>query len=388
MNDSFHLGRIAGFPLAVNWSVLVILWLLTWNLADNLLPHGAPGHSSATYWVAGFVAAILFLGSLLAHELAHALVARKFGVEVKGLTLWLFGGVASLGGEAKTPSADFRIAIAGPATSLSLAIGFGLITATLIVLDAADVLASAVGWLAGINLMLGIFNLIPGAPLDGGRVLRAWLWRRHGDRTRAALSATRAGQKVAYGLIWLGIFEFLLGANIGGLWMVFIGWFVLTAAKAEEADIRTRALLAGVRVGDVMSRDPDTGPDWLTIDEFVQEYVLGKRHSAYPVKGHDGRIDGLVTLAQIRAALPENRGTTRVGDVAIPLARVPIASPGDELMGLLSRLSAETGGRALVFEGDVLVGIVTPTDVTKAIEIRALDDGSRPLALRSRHTVA
>lgn len=304
MNEDIRLGRIAGFPVAINWSVLVIVWLLTWSLADGSLPHAAPGHSPGTYWIAGLAGALLFFGSLLAHELAHAVVARRAGVEVKGLTLWLFGGVATLGGEASTPRHDFRIAAVGPATSLGLAAGFGVVAASLNGLGAAHLVVAVAGWLAGINLLLGVFNLVPGAPLDGGRILRAFLWRRRGDRTRAAISAAHAGRVVGYGLIGLGLLEFLIGASLGGLWLVFIGWFILSAARAEEAHIVARHVLAGVRVGDVMSRSPQVAPGWITVDEFVDRYLLGNRHSAYPVEGLDGRIHGLLTLAQLRVVQP------------------------------------------------------------------------------------
>lgn len=249
MGDDLRLGRVAGFPLAMNWSVLVIAWLLTWSLATGSFPNEAPGHSEGTYWAVGLAAAVVFFGSLLAHELAHALVARRHGVEVKGLTLWLFGGVATLGSEPRTPRADFRIAVAGPATSLALAAGFGLVASGLMLVGVAHIVVVAASWLSGINLMLGVFNLIPGAPLDGGRLLRAFLWNHHGDRVRAAVTAAQAGAVVGYGLISLGLLEFLVGASAGGLWLVFIGWFVLNAARAEKAHVLPRDAPGLVRDG-------------------------------------------------------------------------------------------------------------------------------------------
>lgn len=372
MSDNIRLGRVAGFPVAVNWSVLVILALFTWSLAGYSLPAAAPGHAPATYWLAGFGGALLLLASLLAHELAHALVASRAGLEVKGVTLWLFGGVASLGGEAKKPGADFRIAAVGPATSLALAAASAGVAAALDALAVAHILVSVAWWLAGTNLVLGLFNLIPGAPLDGGRILRAYLWRRHGDRVRAAVSAARAGQLVGYALIGLGLFQLFAGASIGGLWMAFIGWFLLGAAQAEQASVTTRHHLDGVRVGDVMSTDPHTGASWFTVDEFIQRYVLGDRHSAYPVVGVDGAVEGLVTLAQLRAVPPDARTSTRVRDVAIPLAQVPTATPAEPLIGLLERLSPQSGGRALVFDAGNLVGILTRADIARAIELSTL----------------
>lgn len=260
MGDDIKLGRVAGFPLATNWSVLVIGWLLTWSLATGSFPHEAPGHASWTYWLAGLGAAVAFFVSLLAHEVAHALVARRNGIAVKGLTLWLFGGVAELSGDAPTPGADFRIAAAGPASSLGLAAGFALLAAAVHALDAAHLLVVAVAWLAGINLMLGVFNLIPGAPLDGGRVLRALLWHGHGDRVRATVSAARAGAVVGYGLVGFGLLQFLIGASVGGLWLVFIGWFVLSAARVADSRRPDPPGATGLRVADVMTTSPSVAP--------------------------------------------------------------------------------------------------------------------------------
>lgn len=375
IDGDMKLGRVAGFPLAMNWSVLIIASLLAWSLATASFPHHAAGHSSGTYWVAGLSAALVFFGSLLAHEVAHAVVARRNGVEVEGITLWLFGGVARLGGESPTAGADFRIAIAGPATSLALGVGLGAVAIALDALDVAHLLVVVARWLSGINLMLGVFNLVPGAPLDGGRVLRAFLWRRHGDRVRAAISATRAGAMVGYGLIGLGFFEFLAGVSVGGLWLVFIGWFVLSAARAEEADIRTRQALDGLRVRDVMTPRPVVAPGWITVDEFIERYLFGNRHSAYPVEGPDGRIVGLVTLAQLRDVQPVARRTTRVQDVALALDRVSVVAPDEALASILARLTPEAGGRALAFDHGDLVGILTPADVARAAELRGISGG-------------
>lgn len=372
MSGDIKLGSVAGFPLAMNWSVLVIAWLLTWSLATGSFPYDAPGHAEATYWVVGFAAAVVFFGSLLAHELAHALVARSAGIEVKGLTLWLFGGVASLGGESPTPRADFRIAVAGPATSLGLAAGFAALASGLQLIGVAHILVVAARWLSGINLILGVFNLIPGAPLDGGRILRSILWRRHGDRVRAAVTATRAGTVVGYGLIGLGLVEFLAGASVGGLWLVFIGWFILGAARAEEADTLTRDALGGLRVTEVMSPRPVVAPGWITVGEFIERYLFGSRHSAYPVEGSEGTIAGLVTLAQVRGLPPGERDSTRVVDIAVALGDVAVAAPGDSLVLLIERLTQDSGGRALVFDHGELVGIVTATDIARATQLRDL----------------
>jgi Zn-dependent protease len=372
VRDTIPLGRIAGFPVKVHWSVLVILWLFTWSLASSL-PSVVKGYSPGAYWLAGACGALVLLASLLAHELAHAVVARRSGVAVGDVTLWLFGGVTTLGGEAKTPKAAFRIAIAGPATSLVLAAAFGGLVVALHALRAPHIVVGVASWLGVINLLLGLFNLLPGAPLDGGRVLRAFLWRRHGDSVRAGIGAAHAGRVLAFILIALGLAEFMAGGLIGGVWLAFIGWFIFAASRDEEHRITTQQVFAGLRVAEAMTARPHTAPAWLTVDDFIQHYVLGDRHSAYPVADLDGSIVGLVTLNQLREVGPARRAATRVGDIALPLTVVPTATPQEPLTALLERMSAAgPRSRALVFEDGQLAGIVTPTDLARLIDVYRL----------------
>ena len=382
MRDAIPLGRIAGFPVSVNWSVLVILWLFTWSLASTL-PTTVKGYEPLAYWLAGACGALVLLASLLAHELAHAVVARRSGVAVKSVTLWLFGGVTTLGGEAKTPKAALRIAIAGPATSLALAATFGGLVAALHTVRAAPIVIGVASWLAFINLVLGLFNLLPGAPLDGGRVLRAYLWRRHGDSVRAGIGAAHAGRVVAFVLIALGLAEFVAGGLVGGVWLAFIGWFIFAASREEEARISTQQLFAGMRVADAMTAQPHTAPGWISVEDFIQRFVLGDRHSAYPVSERDGSIVGLVTLTQLRHVAPNLRTTTSVGEIALPLQSVPTAVPQEPLNALLERM-APVGprSRALVIDGREVVGIVTPSDVARLIDVdRLAEPGPAPATL-------
>ncbi len=372
MRDAIPLGRVAGFPVSVHWSVLVILWLFTWSLASTL-PGVVKGYAPGAYWLAGACGALVLLASLLAHELAHAVVARRSGVAVKDVTLWLFGGVTTLGGEAKTPKSAFRIAIAGPATSLVLAAAFAGLVAALHAVRAAPIVVGVASWLSVINLVLGLFNLLPGAPLDGGRVLRAILWRRHGDSVRASIGAAHAGRVVAFVLIGLGLAEFVAGGVIGGVWLAFIGWFIFAASREEEHRITSRQVFAGMRVADAMTAGPHTAPGWISAEDFIQRFVLGHRHSAYPVTDPDGSIVGLVTLAQLRDVAAARRATTRVADIALPLSAVPTAAPQEPLTALLERMSAAgPRSRALVFEGARVVGIVTPTDLARLVDVYRL----------------
>lgn len=372
MSDAIPLGRFAGFQIKVHWSVIVILWLFTWSLA-TALPDAVKGYSRPIYWVAGACGALILLGSLLAHELAHAVVARRMGVRVGDVTLWLFGGLTTLQGEAKTPKAAFRIAIAGPVTSLALSGLFAALAAELSIVRAGALAISVVWWLAVINLVLGLFNLLPGAPLDGGRLVRACLWRRYGDSARAAVGAAHAGRVVAVILIVLGLAEFLVGGLVGGVWLAFIGWFIFSAAREEELQLTTRQALAGVRVVDAMTADPRSAPGEVTAEEFIERYLLGAPHSAYPVADPDGSIVGLVTLRQLRGVAPGRRATTTVREIALPLDRVPTAAPLEPLSAVIERLAAAGHcSRALVVDGGTVVGIITPSDLARLIEVYRL----------------
>ena len=371
MDGGVPLGKVAGFPVSAHWSVLVIMWLFTWSLAATL-PDAAPGYAPIAYWIAGACGAAVLLASLLAHELTHAVVARRAGIKVQGVKLWLFGGIARLEGDADTPRTAFWIAASGPAVSLGLAAVFAGAAAGLRAVGTADIVVAVAWWLAAINLVLGLFNLLPGAPLDGGRILRAYLWRRHGDAARAAVGAARAGKIVAYVLIGIGLLEFLAGSLVGGVWMAFIGWFLLTASRDEETAILTRQSLAGVSVADVMTARPHTAPGWISVEEFIQRYLLGDRHSSYPVENSDGKITGLITLNQLRDVPPDRRTTTLIRDVAIPRGQVPTAEPHEPLTALLERLASVAGGRALVVEAGQVIGIVTASDIARVIDVRRL----------------
>ncbi len=368
MNETLRLGTIAGVRIGVNWSVLVIFGLLLFGLAFGQFPALYPDHPTATYVVAGAIAAVVFFLSLLAHEVSHAVVARREGVEVEGITLWLFGGVAKLKGEAPTPAADLRIAGVGPLVSLLLGIGFGGLAFLAGQWGVEELAVAALTWLAFINVVLAVFNLFPAAPLDGGRILRGILWWRTGDRVKAAVTAARAGRGFGFLLIMGGIALVLLLPGIGGLWLALIGWFISSAAGAEEQHARVQGTLGDVRVSDVMTREPLTVPGALTVAQLLDDYVLQHRHSAYPVVDSWGRAQGLVTLASIRGVSPEERASATLEQVAYPMQQLPVAGPSERLVDVLPRLSPEHR-RILVLQDGQLVGLVTTTDITRALEL-------------------
>lgn len=376
MEANVRLGRIAGIPVGMNWSLLIAFWLIAWNLAAGRFPREAPGHSVAAYWWAAAIAALLFFASLLAHEVGHALLARREGVAVADITLWLFGGVARLQGDVASAAAEARIAVVGPLVSLALAGVFGLVAAGF-ARAGLPLPADVCRWLAIINAVLAVFNLVPAFPLDGGRVLRALLWQWRGRRTWATAIAARAGRVFGYALIVFGLFELFVGGSAAGLWSVFLGWFLLSAARAEESAVLVQHALAGVRVADVMSPDPVVAPCWLTVDDFLRTYVMQHRFTSFPLHDFGGKLDGLVTLSRLKRVPSEQRATTRVRDVALDLASTPTAGPAEPLSRVLGRLSGDGEQRILVLDEGKLVGIVTPTDVARVLQRASLDGAPR-----------
>lgn len=366
MSASFRLGRIAGVPVGVNWSVLVIFALIAAGLSAGQFPNAYPDRSPWAYALAGISAAVVFLLGLLAHEVSHAVVAQRNGIPVKGITLWLFGGVAELQGEADTPGKELRIAGVGPLVSLLLGGVFAGVAALLAAGDADSLLVGTFGWLAGINVALAVFNILPAAPLDGGRLLRAALWKARGDRTWAAVVSARAGRVLGWLLIAFGLVQFLLGAAFGGLWLALIGWFLLGAAGAEERQAQVGEALSGVRVSDVMSTDPQTVPADLRVAEFIDRYLLGYRHTAFPL-AEDGRPVGLVSLERVSQVPPDQRERVGLREVACNEKDLTITNPEERLTDLLPRLSRCADGRALVVTEGRLVGIVSPSDVNRAM---------------------
>jgi Zn-dependent protease/CBS domain-containing protein len=373
MLSSIPLGRIGGVRIGLNVSVLVIVVILVAGLAFGRFPAVFPGRSPVVYLLAGLVSAVLFLASLLAHELAHAVTARRYGIEVSQITLWLLGGMAELRGEPRSPRADLLIAVVGPVTSLLAGLVFGALALLVNAFTGAALLAGTFAYLAGVNVLLAVFNLIPAAPLDGGRVLRAALWARWGDRTRAAIAAARAGRVFGFLLIALGFLQVVTGTGFQGLWLVLIGMFVIGAASAEEQQTRLGRALYGVRVGDVMSGPPVTAHPDETVDGLIDRVVMRHRLSTYPLVDEDGAFAGLVTLNRIRQVGQDRRTTTRLRDIACPPQEVPQAHPEDLLTELLGRMNGCADGRAVVLDpGGHLIGLLTPTDISRAVQTAGL----------------
>lgn len=375
MRDSFTLGRIAGVPFGVNWSWLVVFALIVWTLATGIFPTTNEGLSDGTYVAMAVVAAFLFFGSLLAHELGHALQARREGMEIDGITLWLFGGVARFKGMFQSAGAEFRIAIAGPLVSLALGLAFAFFAWGLDLPQAVDGVAF---WLGYINLTLLVFNLLPALPLDGGRVFRSALWAIRRDFAWATHVAAAVGRAFGYLLVGGGIALLIFQGAFSGAWLAFIGWFLLQAAGAEDRYLLARQALHGLHVRDLVVREPVTTSPDLTIGQFMDDVVRHKHYTSYPVT-ENGHVVGLLPFRCV-ARVPRSeweRHTVR--DCMLPAEDVPVVSEDDELIDAAGDLAESDIHRALVLDGGRFVGLLSATDVARALEVRRAGRGRAPV---------
>ncbi|MFJ3927057.1 site-2 protease family protein [Streptomyces sp. NPDC090022] len=351
----------------MHWSVLLIFAVIVVGLAEGRLPEAYPGHVWPVYGAVGLLAAVVFFASLLAHELAHAVLARRNGVEVDDIVLWLLGGAARLKAEAPTPAAELRIAGVGPLVSLVLGAFFALAAWLLDMASAPGLAVEVLAWLAAINILLAVFNVIPAAPLDGGRLLRALLWWRTGDRLRATEGATAAGRAFGWFLMVVGLLLFARGDVAGGLWLAMIGWFLATAATVEGQQAHLRGLLTGIPVRHAMTPDPVTAPVGLTVADFLAGPRYRYRHSAFPVTGDGSALVGLITLEAARKVPEERRHAVTVEQIMLPLSQVTVVGADDSLADLLPRIEPGPEHRVLVLDEDRLVGIVSASDVSRTV---------------------
>ncbi|MBI4200891.1 MAG: site-2 protease family protein [Chloroflexi bacterium] len=367
MKASFRLGRIAGVEVGVHYTWLVAFALITWTLADGFFPSTYRGWAQATYWITGAISAILLFGSVLVHELAHSLVARRRGLPVQGITLFIFGGVSSIAGEAKTARDEFVIAVVGPVTSLVLAALFW--AAWVLLFQGKDPLSAIVAYLALINAMLGVFNLLPGFPLDGGRVLRAAIWGATRSLSKATRVAATVGQLMAFGFIGWGVFQLLQGNVLGGLWIAFIGWFLNGAADSARRETAVQDALRGITVREVMDSNPETAATETSVDALVRECFLQRGRRALPVQ-EDGRLVGIVTLTDVKGVPPERWPATRVAEI---MTRGPLyaVAPSDDVAEALKLLAEHGLNQVPVTTEGRVVGLLSRADVIRYLHFLA-----------------
>ncbi len=366
----FKLFEISGIQITIDYSWLIIFLLVAWGLSAGYFPRLFPDYSPQFYWVAGIFAALLLFASILIHELSHSITAIRAGIKIPEITLFIFGGVARLSQEPTNPRTELKIAVAGPLASFVLALAFGVLARVL----GGPVPGMVVGiftYLAWINLALGIFNLVPGYPLDGGRILRALVWWRTGSVARATKLASNIGQGFAWALMILGGVQIFIGELIGGLWLIFIGMFLRGIAASGYQEVMVKQSLEGVPVKDLLVENPVTIAPEVTLERAASEYFLRYGHGGFPVV-RDGTTLGLLSLAQIKDVPEEARKSKTAGDVMIPLDEDIRIHPDESLLGAFKKMTQRGIGRLLVMRGNEMVGMITKTGMLRFLEIKRL----------------
>jgi Zn-dependent protease/CBS domain-containing protein len=367
--SGWKIGRVAGIDLAIHPSWLVIAFLLTFSLADAFFPRVIPGWTAGQYWLLGAGTAVLFFGSVLAHELSHAIVARRLGLKVGGITLFIFGGATTIETDSASARDEALIALAGPLTSLVIG---GLLLVAGALIPQAQVQA-LVGWLGVINVALGGFNLVPGYPMDGGRVLRAILWRLRGDRLVATRQAAMVGRVIGYLMVAGGIYWALRSRDIGsGLWLALVGWFLATAAEATLQQAGVERSLSGVRVRDAMDLSPPAVSPNESVADLVSERMLRGDDRSFLVRHEDGGLAGVVTLGDVRRLPRDAWADRRVTDIMTRYGDLATIGPDEPLAEALRMLQEREVGQLPVIgdEARQPLGLVTRRGILRLIDAR------------------
>jgi len=365
---SIKLGRFFGIPVEINPTWFIIFVLVAASLAFSQYPSDSrfQGWGQFGYLLAGIVSALLFFASIVFHELSHSLVAKAGGLKIERVTLFMFGGVAQMSEEPRTARSEFLMAIAGPASSFVLAGAFFALGTISRALGAPSWIWGPLGYLATVNLVVAIFNLLPGFPLDGGRVLRAILWQATGDQLKATRWAARSGQFIGYSMVALAVFGVLQG-NLGLIWFGLIGWFIATLADSAYKRQVAMSRISALTVRSAMSPEPMLAPGEITLEQLAHDYVLGGRHSRYPVI-LDGQVIGLVSLSRVKSVPREQWGSLKVADVADRDITGLVIDADAPLESALPRLSGERPGALLAVSQGRLIGILTRSDLLRVLD--------------------
>jgi Zn-dependent protease/CBS domain-containing protein len=406
MGGGFRFGRIFGIELRIDWGLFIIFWLVAVTLGSGLFPAQHPEWSPLLTWSVALLAATLFFASVLAHEMSHALVARSFGIPVESITLFIFGGVANMKREPDSPKAELAVAAVGPATSIVIGIlasTLGSILAgpsvaaaavdeALLVTYHAGPLATLLLWLGPVNVILGLFNLVPGFPLDGGRVLRALLWSATKDLRKATLWASKSGQAFGFLLIFLGISmafgfraPFLGGGWLNGIWLAFIGWFLNNAAAASyQHVVVVKELLEDVPVTRLMRPNPAAVSPETTIETLVDEFLMATDQRAFPVTVGD-RLVGIVCLQDVRKVPRAQWSLTTVGEVMTPREQLSVVTPEESAADAFQKLAGTDFEQLPVVSNGHLEGVVRRRDVMRWLELQQIGESPAYVAWRPGH---
>lgn len=367
--NGFRIGRIFGFTIRIDFSWFVIFFLILWTFTVAVFPRQVPGLAPGVYIAMAVAGTLIFFSSLLMHELSHSIVARRRGIEIEGITLFIFGGVSQTRGEPDSARDEFVIAGVGPLTSLAIGLALGGVAYVLSRLNVTPAVFVVLQYTAMLNVIIAVFNLMPGFPLDGGRLFRAAVWKFTGDLRRATKVASTAGSVFGWLLVGLGLLQAFFGAVVGGLWLVFIGWFLRNAAIMSWRQYLVKQALEGVRADQVMSRDPvGVSPD-LPLDELTNDYFLRQKYVVYPVVDGDGRKPlGVIGLSQVRGVPKEEWPARRVRDTMAPLDETNTVESTDDVDHVMDRLRTSSSKRVLVLDDGRLVGIISPADIAAWLE--------------------
>ncbi len=360
---SWKIARIMGIPIRVHFTWFIVFGLITWSLSTFYFPKAAPDLPAASYWIKGALAALLLFVSVAFHELAHSFVARKYKLSIESITLFIFGGVAQMKGEPPHPKAEFRIAVAGPLSSFFLSVLFFFLS-----MNTAGGIKALFSYLAQINLIIGVFNLIPGFPMDGGRVLRSAIWSKTKNFFYATQKASSIGRKIALFFIFFGIFS-LFTRMPGGLWLMLIGWFLYTAAQTSYQQSTLQESLSGIKVRDIMVRDIVSLSPLLSIDEAVNAYFLRYGYGGFPVIEAE-KFLGIVTLKEIKEVPRENWSRVKVSDVFVPHSTRWEAAPEEDIMKALELMISEDKGRIAVTKNEGIIGLITRSGIARYAQIK------------------
>jgi Zn-dependent protease/predicted transcriptional regulator len=372
LRGGIPIGKAFGISLRLHYSWFFIFALVTWALAGSYFPSTYPTWSLSARIAAGLITSVLFFGSVLVHELMHSIVAQRQGISVQSITLFIFGGVSQITSEPKQPKDEFRMAIIGPLSSLLIGgvlfgIYFGLRDVDTF---AAQFITAIAYWLGYINLLLGAFNLIPGFPLDGGRVFRSLLWWRSGNLKRATRTASNIGRAVGFIFIFVGIWLIFTGNWVNGIWLALIGWFLESAAVGSYQQLLLQDMLKGHVVREVMSSDCAVIPPDTTIDHLVHENILTSGRRCFPVVS-DSQILGLMTLHNVKAVPREQWRTETVREAMTPFDKLKWVRPDEELSSILRILTEDDINQVPVVQDGKIVGMVSREDLLNFVNIRS-----------------
>ncbi len=363
------LFTLFGFEVKLDFSWIFLALLISWSLATGYFPVTYTGLSATTYWAMGIAGALGLFFSIIFHEMSHSLVARQYGLPIRGITLFIFGGVAEMEEEPKDAKTEFLMAIAGPIASLLLALVFGLCATISINFGATAAVSGIFSYLSLINGVLALFNLVPAFPLDGGRVLRAALWRWKGDVRWATRIAARAGSGFGLVLIILGVLNILSGNFVGGMWWFLIGMFLIGAARGSYIQLQTRRAFEGETVARFMTESPVTVPPELSVAQLVDDYVYTYGHDMFPVLA-SGQLLGSVTIHDVKALPREEWASTQIGEIMTPRSETNTIGPHEDALKALSLMQRGGRSRLMVADGSRLIGIVVLKDMLKLMSLK------------------